>query len=101
MNVYVSGTFVRTRARNFTTIDGVVTDPDTVTLKYRHGAGATTTVVYPSAPIVKDATGNYHADLDTSGFAGPGQELWQAQWTGTGAVAAIGNDAWKVKAPTL
>lgn len=101
MNTYVSGTAVRTRARNFTNIDGTVADPDTVTLRYRKGSGGTNTVVYPSSPIVKDSVGNYHADLDTSGFAGPGLQFWQVQWTGTGSVAAIGNDSWNVEAPTL
>jgi hypothetical protein len=101
MNVYPSGTVVRTQAQNFRGLDGVVADPTTVTLKYRRGSGTTTTVTYPAAPIVKDSIGNYHADLDSSGFTGPDQELWLAQWTGTGQVAVIGNDSWQVEPTTL
>lgn len=101
MNTYISGTTVRTKAQNFSTVDGTVTDPTTVVLKYRRGSQATVTVTYPSSPITKDSVGNYHADLDTSGFSGPGLEFWTAQWTGTGAVAAIGVDNWRVEATTL
>jgi len=101
MNVYPSGTLVRTRAQSFTTIDGIVSDPSTITLKYKRGAQATVTIVYPDARIVRDSQGNYHADLDTTGFAGPDLELWQIQWTGTGTVAVIGNDRWQVEATTL
>jgi hypothetical protein len=92
---------VRTKAQNFTSLDGGVADPTTVVLKYRRGSGSTTTVTYPSAPIVKDSAGNYHADLDTTGFSGPGRELWEVQWTGTGTVAVIGSDSWMVEAPIL
>jgi hypothetical protein len=101
VNVYPSGTIVRTTAASFTNVSGVVADPTTITLKYRRGSGSITSVLYPTAPIIKDSVGNYHADLDTSGFAGPGQELWLTEWIGTGNVAVIGNDAWFVEAPTL
>jgi hypothetical protein len=100
LNVYISGTLVRSVAA-FVNTAGAAADPDVITLKYRKDAGSTTTVTYPSAPIVKDATGGYHADLDSTGFAGPGYQLWQAQWQGTGAVVAIGDDAWNIEAPAL
>lgn len=101
MNVYPSGTVVRTIASDFTDIDGVIKDPTVTTLKYRKGAGATTTVTFPAAPIIKDSAGNFHADLDTSGFTGPDLELWQVQWQGVGDVAVIANDEWQVTPPTL
>lgn len=97
MNKYTSGTLVRTIAANFTDINGVVKDPTTTTLKYRKGLGAVTTAIFPAAPIVKDSAGNFHADLDTSGFTGPDLELWEVEWIGTGDVVAIGTDEWQVE----
>lgn len=99
-NTYMSGTLVRSKAA-FTDVTGAAADPTTVTLKYRKGAGATTTVVYPSAPIIKDATGAYHADLDTTGWAGPGNLVELAQWQGTGTVQAIAVDSWLISPPEL
>lgn len=100
MTIYMSGSLVRTSA-SFTDVAGVAADPTTVTLKYKKDAGATTTVVYPSAPIIKDSTGHYHADLDTTGWAGPGNQLWETEWIGTGAVIAIGDDPWYVEPPAI
>jgi hypothetical protein len=101
MNVYPSGTVVRTQAQNFKGLDGLVADPTTVTLKWRRGSGAITTAVYPAAPIIKDSIGNYHADMDTTGFVGPDLELWLTEWIGTGTVSVIGNDSWQVEPLTL
>lgn len=91
----MSGSLVRSTA-TFANISGTITDPTTVTLKYRTAAGSTTTVVYPSAPIVKDSTGVYHADFDTTGFTGPDDQLWTTEWIGTGTVQAISVDYWQV-----
>ena len=101
MNTYPSGTLVRTSAINWTQLGGGIADPTTITLKYRAGGGSITTVTYPNSPIVRDSQGNYHADLDTTGFAGPGLQLWEVEWIGTGTVQVIGNDSWQVSAPTL
>lgn len=95
-NIYISGALVQSTA-NFTNLSGVLTDPTTITLKYRIGAGSTTTVVYPAAPIVRAAQGVYTANLDTTGWAGPGLQLWTIEWIGTGAVQAPGIDYWEVE----
>lgn len=100
MNTYLSGTLVTTTA-NFANKNGVPTDPDTITLKYKHGSNAVVTVAYPTSPIVRDTTGAYHADLDTTGWTGPGNELWTAEWIGTGAVQVPGIDNWQVEPLTL
>lgn len=100
MNAYMSGTLVRTTA-TFTNIAGAAADPTTITLKYQTGAGAVTTAVYPAAPVVKDSTGVYHADLDTTGWAGAGPVTQVAEWIGTGAVQAIAADSWQVIPPAL
>ena len=91
----MSGTLVRSSAA-FADITGAAADPGTITFKYKSGAGSTTTVTYPSSPIVKDSTGHYHADLDTTGWAGPDDLLYATEWTGTGTVQAIAADYWQV-----
>ena len=98
--VYMSGSLVDTIAA-FVNEAGAAADPTTITLKYRKAAGSTTTVTYPSAPIVRDSQGGYHAALDTTGWAGPGLQRWTIQWQGTGAVIAIWSDLWDVDAPAL
>lgn len=100
LTIYESGSLVTTSAA-FVNEAGSAADPTTVTLKYKLDAASTITVVYPSSPIVKDATGNYHADLPTAGFTGPGVQHWFVEWTGTGAVTAIQNDGWLVQAALL
>jgi hypothetical protein len=96
LNRYMSGALVRSSAA-FTNLSGSPADPTTITLKYRAGAGATITVVSPSAPIVRDSQGFYHADLDTTGFAGPGLQIWTTEWIGTGNVQAPGADYFEVE----
>jgi hypothetical protein len=100
MNVYKSGQLVRTNAV-FTNISGTPTDPGTIVLKYKQGNGSTQTVTYPSSPIVRDTAGTYHADLDTTGWSGPGNRLDLQEWTGTGAVQGINDDAYEVEPPLL
>ncbi len=95
MNVYLSGTLVRTTT-TFTNASGAATDPTTITLKYQKAAGPATTVVYPSSPVIKDGVGVYHADLDTTGWAGPNNLKYFIEWIGTGTVQAINVDNWEV-----
>lgn len=64
----------------FQNASGVLTNPTTVTLKVRDGAGATST---PTP--VNDSAGLYHFDEDTTGKPG----IWTSEWIGTGAVQAI------------
>jgi hypothetical protein len=100
LTVYESGALVTTSAA-FVNEAGAAADPSTITLKYKLDGAATTTVTYPTSPIVKDSVGNYHADLATAGFTGPGYQAWFIEWTGAGAVTAIQNDAWLVQPPLL
>lgn len=100
MNTYMSGTLVTSTAQ-FRDRTGAAADPTTITLKYKKDAGATTTIVYPAAGITKDSTGVYHADLDTTGWAGPGLQGWIVEWIGTGTVQIPGKDVWLVEPPAL
>lgn len=95
MNVYTSGTLVRTSAQ-FVNTSGAPTNT-TATLKYRAGAGSVTTVNAPP----NDGAGAYHFDIDTTGWAGPDILTYTCQWQGTGAVVAIDDDFFGVKAPSL
>lgn len=96
----MSGQLVRTKT-TFVDINGNPIDPTTITLKYKDAGGAIQTVTYPTAPVVKDATGVYHADLDSTGWTGPGNALWLVEWIGTGACQAINTDEWIVEPPLL
>ena len=96
----MSGSLVRTSAA-FADITGTPADPSTVTLKYKTGAGSVTAATYPASPIVRDSTGAYHADLDTTGWTGPDDLLYATEWTGTGNIQAIGSDYWQVTPAAL
>lgn len=100
MNTYMAGSLVRSIAK-FADINGNIGDPTTITLKYKIGIGSTTTVVYPSAPIVKDSTGVYHADFDTTGWAGATDLVYTTEWSGTGTIQAIATDSFQVDAAPL
>lgn len=92
MNVYPSGTLVRSTA-SFTNVSKQATDPDTVTVKYQLGAGSS--VITGSS--VRDATGTYHLDIDTTGWAGPGNQTVTVQWGGTGAAQVTGSGQFEVE----
>jgi hypothetical protein len=99
-NTYLAGNLIRVTCA-FANAAGAAADPTTITLKYRPGSGAAvTTVVYPSAPIVRDSTGNYHADLDTTSSA-PGISPWSYEWAGTGAVQALNTSVFNVQEPIV
>ena len=99
-NTYLAGTLVRSSA-TFTNVNGQATDPTTITLKYRPGRDAAViTAVYPAAPTVRDSTGAYHADLDTTSSA-PGVTPWTHEWSGTGAVQAVGTGLFNVAQPVV
>lgn len=73
------------------TKDGVLTDPTTVTFKWRIGAGAVTTYVYPAAQVVKDSPGIYHVDLPVN-TAG----MYYVGFYATGTVVAVDEDSFNV-----
>ena len=71
----------------FKNASAAATDPTTLTFKYRKPDGVVTTVgpmTLPTvtSPVVKDSTGNFHADV-TVDQAG----LWAYRFEGTGDVA--------------
>lgn len=109
MNTYLAGNIVRVATYSgtiaspvggFQDQNGVLADPTVVTLSYRPGPGTSVVaVVYPDARIVKDGTGLYHADLDTTGTSP--SSTWTYLWDGTGAIEAAADNAFIVTAPFL
>jgi hypothetical protein len=105
VNSYLTGSLVRvatysgsiaTPTGGFRDINGNLADPVTVTLKYRPGSAASTiTVIYPAAPVIKDGTGLYHADLDTTGLLIPFDE-WAYEWIGVGSIQAAAETVFEV-----
>lgn len=62
------------------TTDGAAVDPADVYLKYQIGEAAIVTLTYLiDVSLIRDSTGNYHADIDLT----PGVLYWE--WRGTGA----------------
>ena len=106
INTYLAGSLVRVAtyagpaggppAGGFCNDAGIPADPDDVFLEYRPGVSAqVVTVAYPSSPIVRDASGLYHADLDTTGAD---TDTWTYLWKGTGAVQAVAQGSFGVQA---
>lgn len=90
---YDVGSLVRTSAA-FTNASGTAADPTTIVLRFANLVATPTVWTYlGTGSIVKDSTGNYHADLDTTAL--PGE--WRYRWIGTGAVQAAGDGAFQVR----
>lgn len=90
-NLYTKGQKVRCSV-NFT-VSGTLTDPTTVTFKYKKpGLTTVTTLVYGTdAALVKDAVGQYHADIITDKNG-----EWQFRFEGTGTCTAVEEQPFKV-----
>jgi hypothetical protein len=108
-NTYLAGNLVRVAtyagspgapSGGFLNAAGDLADPAVVTLTYRPGTGRPlVTATYPAAPVIRDAAGLYHADLDTTGAAE--SATWTYMWSGTGAVQAAAANAFIVNLPYL
>jgi hypothetical protein len=91
-NRYDDGQMVRISA-SFTDVEGKPTDPSVVTLRYKDPSNDTV-YVKTGTEIVKDATGEYHFDLDTTDFS---KGAWHYKWIGTGTVTAAQSWAFIIK----
>ncbi len=86
MSSYYTGQLVRLSVAF--TVNGVATDPTTVTCKVKQPDGTTVTKTYAASEVVRDSTGNYHYDYAVT----------QAGWhyyafAGTGTVQAAAEGA--------
>lgn len=79
-NTHDLGDLVRVSAPFTLVSSGAAVDPDVVKLTIKTPSGTVTTYIYGTdAEIVKDSTGNYHADI-SAGEAG----TWHYRWWSTG-----------------
>jgi hypothetical protein len=72
------------RLSNSFYVDGVATDPTTITLAVTDPSGTTDTYTYAGGTVSKSATGVYYKDtaVDEDG-------VWEYVWTGTGTAADV------------
>jgi hypothetical protein len=76
----------------FQTSDGTLTDPSTVTFRWRINDGAETVWVYGTdVQLVKDSTGKYHVDVQTTTVG-----VYSYRWEGTGALVATSEGSFTV-----
>ena len=93
MNTYIKGDLVRASAE-FRDAGGSLADPTAVAFKFKVPAGTTTTYNYGTdAQLVKDAVGEYHADIDASTSG-----TWSYRFESTGAGQAAAEDQFTVSA---
>jgi hypothetical protein len=86
-NVYPAGSLVR-ESQTFTDLTtGNPTDPAVVKIQWEivpNGTGSpgsiTTWTYGGTGSVVKDSTGHYHADLDTTTGSGTPPGQWQGEW---------------------
>jgi len=75
-------------------VDGVLTDPDALTVKYRDPSGNVVTKVSGTDPeVVRDSTGTYHIDI----HAGQKGE-WAVRWSGSGQASGAVEYSFHVRA---
>ena len=91
MGDYDKGQLVRVAGR-FQNASAAYVDPATVRFKYKNPSGTITTLTYlTDAALVKDATGEYHVDVDAS-VSG----TWHYRWESTGTNQAADEGKFEV-----
>jgi len=92
MPVLYAGSAELVTLSNTFTVDGVATDPTTVSLTVVDPAGTSTTYTYAAAAITRTSAGLYTKDVACT-LAG----RWQAVWTGTGTASDVVPVMWDVR----
>jgi hypothetical protein len=87
-NAYLAGNKIRLSVA-FTDSNAAPIDPGTVSLEYAILPAAPTVQGYNPGNIVRDSTGAYHYDLDTTGMVGTLTYEWVS--TGVGQAAVQGS----------
>jgi hypothetical protein len=73
-------------------------DPTTVSVKIRTPAGVDTTYTYGVNPeVLKESTGVYYININTTGQTG----TWFAKWTSTGTGQGVGQTNFTVEATDI
>jgi hypothetical protein len=95
LNKYDKGDKVRSQM--VFTVNGVPTDPTTITAKVRTPAGVTTPYVYGSdAEVVRVSTGVYRIDISAAQSG-----LYHVKWVGVGTAEAVEEDSFFVRVPAV
>lgn len=90
---FALGQLVRISA-SFTDEDDAAADPGKVFCEIKTPAGVTTSYEYDSdVEVVKDATGEYHLDLDCAAVG-----FWRWRWYSTGLIQAADEGRFRVSA---
>ena len=76
----------------FKDANDVDADPDTVTFRTRQSDGTEVSVISQTPPVIKDATGRYHADIV---MTQSGRFHWR--WVGVGTINVVEEDFIPVK----
>lgn len=93
MNTYSLGDRVRTSVVFRRLSDAAVIDPDVVKMSFITPAGVVTTYVYNTDDeIVRDATGEYHADVSLTE-----KGTWYYRWFSTGDGQAANEERLEVE----
>jgi len=108
---YISGNTIRFYTSTpFTSITGTIVDPDVVKFQYSVQGQTTHTFTYtngsgdPTNTIVRVSTGNYYADISTTGTPGTWTWGWSGQPNGgadTTRTAAVWEGTVIISAPSF
>ena len=92
---FIQGDLIRVRATF--NIGGILTDPTTVTLKYKAPTGTITTWVYlTDNQLVRESVGSFYADISVTAGG-----TWNYRWEGTGAAQGANQSSFEVTATTI
>lgn len=81
---YDSGDRIRLKTSTAFNVDGVATDPTTITVQIKKPDGTVLTYVYGvDAEVVRDGVGLYHVDINLDQVG-----TWYYRFAGTGACVA-------------
>lgn len=94
--VFFEGASELATLTNTFTVDGVATDPTTVSLTITDPTQTSTTYTYAAAQITRTGTGVYTKDIPCT-LAG----TWTYQWVGTTAASDVVAGTWQVQETSL
>jgi hypothetical protein len=89
-NTYDKGDLVRVKATF--TVNAVLTDPTTITLKVKDPEGTVTTYTYAGGAVSKTSTGLYYKDVSVTNDG-----MWYYRFEGTGTVQSAGESSFRVR----
>ena len=95
MMTFFSGELVTAQAQ-FYDLNGVPVDPTNVSLLYKVGSAASTSLAYPGG-ISRVAVGVYISAFDSTNRTG----VWTVKWVGTGVGQSISEAQFEVQATML